>query len=69
MKEFSVEDIWEETDFQTKKKMVMECIDNFQYKKKAPLFRQKVESSRSGAQLDQIALNIHMAGQGLTTIR
>ena len=65
---FDIEAVWAEQNVEKKKQMIIEAIDNFQYKKKAPLFKDKVNKSVSVKQLDNIALNIHMVGQGLTKI-
>lgn len=63
-----VEKVWAETNIPKKKQMILEAIDNFQYKKKVPLFKNQVAKSNTIDRLNNIALNIHMAGQGLTKI-
>ncbi|MBW3020794.1 hypothetical protein KY334_05840 [Candidatus Woesearchaeota archaeon] len=66
MKKINIEDIWAEKHFDTKKEMLLEFIKEFQHPKKAPLFVQKANWAKTLNDLDQIALNIHMAGEGMT---
>lgn len=68
LKKVNVELIWEEQNFNEKKLMLLEFVKSFRFPKKIPLFEQQINRSTSNKQLDQIALNIHMAGEGLCKI-
>ena len=64
-----VEKIWGETNIAKKKEMLIDAVDNFQYKKKAPLFKEQIQRANTVDRLNNIALNIHMTGEGLTKIK
>ena len=70
MKKISnIEEIWDEQNINTKKEMIRKAINEFDYPKKAPSFIRQVNASCTTLQLDQIALNIYMAGEKLNNIK
>lgn len=69
LKQINVEAIWATTNFDEKRLLLLQFISNFRFPKKAPLFNQQVNRASSIKQLDNIALNLHMAQEGLCKIR
>jgi hypothetical protein len=69
MNQVDVQAIWDATEVDTKKELLLDFIKQFTHPRKGPLFTKQVKESFTVKQLDNIALNIHMAGQGLCKIR
>jgi len=57
--------VYAEKDVETKKNLIRDIINEFSYQKKVPEFLHKVSQCKSITELDVLATNIYLFGEGL----
>ena len=63
-----IKEIWAEQDLDKKKSLLLDVIDNFQYKKKQEHFREAVKNTKSVQRLDFLSKDIFFVGLGMKII-
>ena len=60
-----VKQVWMLTNLEDKKLIVLDLVDNMEFKKKAGEFRAKIASVRNGVAIDKLCADILLSGEGL----
>ena len=64
----TIKAIWAEQNLEAKKDLLLDVIDNFQYKSKQEHFREAVRNTKSTQRLDFLSKDIFFVGYGMKIV-
>lgn len=67
--EGETKEVWAEPHLDRKRALVMKMVETFKYKNKQQYFREKVRLAPTGLQLDRLATQLMLYGEGLSVVR
>jgi hypothetical protein len=59
-----IQAIWAESNIDKKKALLVELVDNFQYKAKQAHFMEAIDKAKSLARLDKLSADLLLVGDG-----
>jgi hypothetical protein len=64
-----IQAIWAESDITKKKELLIDVVNNFQYKAKQLQFLEAIEKAKSLARLDKLSADLLLVGDGMRVVK